>query len=473
MTFSSSREPRLLKALAILAVHGMGALAALGAERPNIVFFFCDDLRSDALGYMGHPFAHTPHLDGLSARGVTFHQAFATTAICITSRANVLTGQYAAKTGLRHGDLRKRALTREELDQTYLVPLAAAGYRMGYVGKWHCGEVPKGIFDYNAAFDGQGQFLKPDGSGTHLTRQIGDHAIEMIREDDGRPFFLCVGFKAPHVQDSGKPSIYPFDRELTGHLYRDTPIPRPALDSPSFFSGQPDFIKRSLNRQRWEQRFSSRTRYETSVRGYFRLVSGVDHAVGRVLAALKDTGKDRETVIVFASDHGVYLGARGLAGKWLPHEPSIRIPLVVYDPRSPVSSRGSRDAMVLTIDLAPTFLDLAGVPVPDAMQGRSLVPLLEGSEVAGWRTSFFYEHHFAPHMIPATEAVRTERWKYIRYLNSDPLHEELYDLQSDPLEERNLIGSADYEFIHQRMEQTWEKLKTEAQGKKTAVPAGS
>ncbi|MFH1738928.1 MAG: sulfatase/phosphatase domain-containing protein, partial [bacterium] len=192
---------------------------------------------------------------------------------------------------------------------------------------------------------------------------------------------------------------------------------------------------------RWETRFSSPELYQKSVKGYYRLISGVDQAVGRILSLLETLNLLDNTVILFTSDNGFFLGEKGLAGKWLMYEESIRTPLLIWDPRLPEDLRGKRrPEMTLNVDIAPTLLALAGVDVPLSMQGRDLVPLTTGKSIP-WRTEWFYDHLFVHQRIPKTEGIRTERWKYIRYIDQDPIVEELYDLQSDSLEERNLVGS--------------------------------
>ena len=173
------------------------------------------------------------------------------------------------------------------------------------------------------------------------------------------------------------------------------------------------------------------------MKSYYRLITEVDAVVGRIREQLRAVHADDNTVIVYTGDNGFYLSEHGLAGKWFMHEESIRTPLVVYDPRLPGALRGKRrDEMTLNIDIAPTLLSLAGAPAPQ-MQGRDLVPLLHGAP-AGWRTEWFYEHLYDFDWIPKTEGVRTESAKYTRYINTEPLFEEFFDLTSDPLEERNL-----------------------------------
>ena len=197
-------------------------------------------------------------------------------------------------------------------------------------------------------------------------------------------------------------------------------------------------VQRSEGRRRWAVRFATPELYQASVANYYRLITEVDMTVGRLRKALERMGAGQNTVIVYSSDNGFYLGEHGLAGKWLMHEESIRTPLIVHDPRRPAGERGlRREEMTLNIDIAPTLLDAAGVDAPPQMQGRSLYRLLEGKS-AGWRQEFFYEHNFNHAWIPQTEGVRTERWKYTRYITVRPEFEELFDLERDPMEERNL-----------------------------------
>jgi len=195
--------------------------------------------------------------------------------------------------------------------------------------------------------------------------------------------------------------------------------------------------------------------YQHSVKSYYRLVSGVDRVVGRIVARLEEKGLADNTIILYTGDNGFYLGERGFAGKWFPHEVSMRVPLVVYDPRLPAAERGSRrDEPVLSIDLAPTMLAMAGVAVPSAMQGRSLTPLVEG-ETPEWRTEFFYEHLFKHRTIPCSEAVRDSRYKYIRYVESEPLCEELYDLEKDSDEAHDLAKDPAHAATLERMREKW------------------
>jgi arylsulfatase A-like enzyme len=198
------------------------------------------------------------------------------------------------------------------------------------------------------------------------------------------------------------------------------------------------------------------------VKGYYRLVTGIDRVVGRLRAALQERGLADTTAIVYSGDNGFFLGEYGLAGKWTPHEASIRVPLLVYDPRLPEGARGrTRPEMALNIDVAPTLLAFAGLGPSASMQGQSLLPLVSG-ESPEWRSDFFYEHLFEHPRIPKMEGVRTELWKYIRYVDSDPLIEELYDLRGDPQELDNLAGRKEWVPALTRLRESWSQWQKRA-----------
>jgi len=442
---------------------------AAQAERPNIIFLLTDDQRWDTLGAMGNDIIQTPNVDRLADEGVVFDNCFVTTSICMTNRACIFTGQYAA----RHGVWSFRTnFTEAQLAQTYPGMLKKAGYYLGFIGKWGVGKPPDGLFDYNRGWPGQNRYLNvQDGKFRHLTSIMSDQAIEFLDSiPDRKPFCLSFSFKAPHCQDgppsrflddpkfkglyARHPSQFFYDPKLTP-LYRDAVIPPAPLSDPAFFDALPEFLRASENRVRWEIRFATPEMYQESVKAYYRLISGVDRVVGRIVEKLKQTGLADNTIILYTGDNGFYLGERGFAGKWYPHEVSIRVPLVVYDPRLPEQRRGTRrDETVLSIDLAPTMLDMAKVEAPEAMQGSSLVPLVAG-EKPEWRTEFFYEHLFKHVRIPCTEAVRDPQYKYIRFVDSEPLYEELYDLASDPDEAHNLAGKPEHAATLERMREKW------------------
>jgi len=201
--------------------------------------------------------------------------------------------------------------------------------------------------------------------------------------------------------------------------------------------------------------------YQESVKGYYRLIAGIDDSVKQIRNELKKLKLDDNTVIVFMGDNGFFLGEHGLAGKWFAHEESIRVPLIIYDPRMKSKDEGKvRGEIALNIDIAPTILDLAGEKVPKEMQGRSLLPLLKNQN-KNWRKDFFYEHLFDHPAIPKSIGVRTENWKYIRYPGEKAVFEELYDLKKDPLEEKNLSTNKTFQFVLKKLRRRCDELKNE------------
>ncbi|MEW6236534.1 MAG: sulfatase [Candidatus Omnitrophota bacterium] len=444
-------------ALPCIAVWGKAAADA--PSRPNIVFLLTDDQRWDALGCMGNSIIQTPNLDQLAAEGTLFTHNFCTTSICMSSRASLFTGLYTRCHGIDDFSL---PLPPERFAYTYPALLRKAGYRTGFIGKWGLGgKLPAEEFDYFEGFEGQGKYFHEiDGKQVHLTKILGDKALDFIKGcSNDKLFCLSVSFKAPHVQDEDhRQFLYEPDLE---ELYQKDQIPLPKTADDKFFQEQSEFVQKSEGRIRWDKRFATPEMRQTSVKGYYRLVTGVDRVLGKLRAALQEAGLSDNTVIVFTSDNGFYLGEHGLAGKWLMHEESIRTPLIIFDPRQDAEQRGRKiSAMTLNIDAAPTLLDLAGVEIPSFLQGRSLLPLLR-NEKMDWRQEWFYEHFFGYQgKIPRTVGIRTDRWKYVRYIDPDPAVEEFYDIQDDPLEENNLIAVSEYQPLIGAMRdrvQAWEK----------------
>ncbi|WP_372639054.1 sulfatase [Fodinibius sp.] len=436
--------------------------------RPNILLVFVDDLDHEPLGFMGNEIIQTPNIDQLAAEGVAFRNAFAVTATCITSRGTLMTGQYAARTGIYFDQF--DGFTEEQAAMSFPAQLRQSGYHTGYVGKWHLGRFREGMFDDDRAYDGQGQFWSeayPPERGSHLTDRLGNQAVDMIHDAPaGKPFAMTVGFKAPHVQDGFHP-VEPYPASpATAVLYERDEIPAPPLSDSAFFESQPDFLQQSLNRVRWDYRLGppESLNFQRSMRRYYRMVTGVDRQLGKMMQALRETGRLENTIIVFTSDHGMYLGDRGFAGKWLGHDTAIRIPLIVRDPGLREAEVGTnREQMVLMVDLLPTFLDWAGLSPPEEVQGSSFAPIVGGQDPPDWRSEFFYEHHSFADRIPRSEGVRTERYKYLRYLDSEPLYEELYDLKKDPDESNNLADDPEYADLLRQMRDKWEQWQKEVQ----------
>jgi len=457
MTSALSRREFLATAAAGALAAQASRAGAAPAKRPNILFLLTDDQRWDAVGYAGNPIIQTPNLDKLATDGVNFTRSYVTTSICMASRASILTGQYTSKHGI---DDFAKPLDSAQFAQTYPALLREAGYFTGFVGKWGLGgPLPEEGFDYFDGFSGQGHFFQEvDGETRHLTGLLGESTVKAMRACPGdQPFCLSVSFKAPHVQDQD-PKQYLYDPVLAD-LYEDDEIPPAPASDPDYVASLPDFIRESEGRRRWEMRFATPEAYQTSVKGYYRLMTGVDRAVGTMTAALEELGLADNTIIIFTSDNGILNGEHGLAGKWFMYEESIRIPLFIHDPRLPAAARGrSVDAQALSIDFAPTMLAMAGLPTPAGMQGESLTPFLEGAPDT-WRESWYYEHHFGSRgrevRIPANEGVHTGDWKYVRWVDEEPLFEQLFDLRNDPHEMHNLAGDPDQAARLEAMRAQW------------------
>jgi arylsulfatase A-like enzyme len=426
------------------------------APRPNILFLLSDDLRWDGLGCTGNSFARTPNLDALAARGTLFRNHFVTTSICCVSRASILSGQYARRHGINDF---VTPFTPAAFAKTYPALLRAAGYRTGFIGKFGVGEqMPEREFDYWRGFPGQGHYFQK-GDPTHITKRMADQALEFLSDADRRPFCLSVSFKAPHCEDNAKREFPPDPRDEG--LFAGVTFPVPATAAEKFYRELPGFVQHSEGRVRWERRFATPEMFQKTVADYYRLATGMDREIGRILAALKERGAVDDTLVVFTSDNGFFFGERGMAGKWLMYEPSIRVPLVIADPRAPATARGrAEEAMSLNVDFAPTLLDYAGIAAPAATQGRSLRPLVRGEKVT-WRDEWFYEHLTLPKIIPPCEGVRTDRWKYLRWVGVDPAVEELYDLKADPSEEHNLVANPQHRRTLDGLRSSWVRLRQE------------
>lgn len=423
----------LVLALAALC----GPLAAQSENRPNILLVITDDQRADHLGLL-HPHLKTPHLDTLAETGVRFEDAFVTTSICAASRASILTGRFERTHGFTFG---KPPLARRFTDSSWPRLLRQAGYRTGHIGKFGVKVergVQKELYDVFKT-SGAPYWKKRDGRRRHLTDITGDDALAFIENHEGNgPWCLTVSFNAPHAHDSN-PRQYVWPEAEDG-LYDDVVVAPPPHSEPAFFARHPPFIKKSLNRIRWKWRFDDEDKRQRMTKGYWRMITGVDRNIGRIRQAIERRGQADDTVVIFISDNGYFLGDRGFAGKWLPYEDSLRVPLIVNDPRPGAMKTGTRRQISLNIDVASTICEYAGVEAPAGYQGESLAPLVRG-ESPKWRDAFFFEHLMGHKDIPKLEGIRTSRYKYARFFEQDPPHEELYDLGQDPGETRNLVRS--------------------------------
>ncbi len=468
--------------LALLALCLMIA-SPVSAQRPNFVVILVDDLRWDELGAAGHPYLQTPNVDRLAREGARFRNAFVTTPLCSPSRASFLTGQYAHTHGIV--DNVDRSVASHRL-VTFPRLLQGAGYETAFIGKWHMGndDSPRPGFDHWVSFKGQGRYLDPElmeGGRTavakgYITDLLNARASEFVRRPRQKPFVLYLAHKAVHpnslqrddgsVEPIGTEEFVPAERHRG--LYRDVAIPR----RESFGKapvGKPALLRRIGD---LPPLGPATVTDDATILGRQRALSAVDDGVGAILDALKSVGQLENTVIVFAGDNGYFYGEHGLSEeRRLAYEESARIPLVMWGPTR-IAPQRAPDGFALNIDVAPTLLDLAGVPVPPEMEGRSLVPVLRGT-ATDWRTAFVIEY-FTDRVFPRVltmgyQAIRTERWKYIHYTELEGM-DELYDLAADPNEMRNVIGDPAREADLRALKQELGRLVRP--GKTTPAPEG-
>ncbi|MGR3810526.1 sulfatase-like hydrolase/transferase [Jiulongibacter sp. NS-SX5] len=416
-------------------------------QKPNIIFILTDDQRFDALGYAGNPYVTTPEMDQLAAQGTYFSNAMVTTPICAASRASILTGMMERQ----HNFNFQTGNVREQYMQTsYPKILKENGYKTAFYGKY--GVRYNGLehqfddyesYDRNTAYpDKRGYYYKTIGQDTvHLTRYTGQQAIDYIKKTpSNQPFCLSLSFSAPHAHDPAEDQY--FWQQESDELLNDVSIPRADLSTDSFFEALPDIVRQGFNRIRWTWRYDSPEKYEHSLKGYYRMISGIDREIGKIRAELKAKGIDQNTVIILMGDNGYFLGERQLAGKWLMYDNSIRVPLIIFDPRT--DHKGKNEAFALNIDVPPTILDLAGITSPSAYQGKSLLPLIADKKAVFQRDTVLIEHLWEFEHIPPSEGLRTQKRKYLRYINDKSL-EELYDLENDPQEIKNLAHDPAYQ----------------------------
>ena len=441
--------------------NGQGNLNTNISHRPNIIFILTDDQRWDALGVMGNSILKTPHLDKIANQGILFKNAYVTTSICCVSRASILSGKYEYSHNIHDFST---DMSKETVDQTFPHLLKEAGYYAGFIGKYGIGTRPPST-DYNFWFNTEeGGKMQPDymqtysnGRRLHDTDTI-DNAIQTFLNGVGTksPFYLSISFKAPHEQD-GNPPTY-FTQPGYEKMYSDVQIPYPITANDSYWNSFPDFFRTDKNfgRQRWKGLFGSPELFQENMKNYYRLITGVDAVIGKLMNKLEALQIADNTIIVFMGDNGMSLGEKGIEGKWYGQEESIRVPLIIKDPRSADKIKQYKAGqMALNIDIAPTILSMAGLPVPTQMQGMNLMDVVSGKTAE--RTDFFYQHYFlgSPN-IPKVEGVVTKDIKYMKFIEHD--YEELYDILHDPHEIDNLVNNPNYKNQLKEMRKKYLKL---------------
>lgn len=454
---------------ALVAVAIPAPVLAEESKPPNIVFFFTDDQTTSTIGCYGNPIVRTPHIDSLAEEGVRFENMFVSHSICWVSRTTILSGLVGRSYGTPENPDQARP---DAVETLYSDLLRDRGYRTGYYGKWHA-KMPKGwkAEDHFDEFEaiGRNPFYKPqpDGSLRHETDLIVDRGIEFIKnQPKDKPFALNLWFNACHAEDADRrPGIgmFPWPQGTDG-MYEDIEIYPPRLNDPAIFDAQPDFLKTTINRERYFWRWNTPEKYQTNIRAYYRMVTGIDNAIGRFREALEAAGLAENTIIVYSADNGYHMGNRGFAGKWSHYEESLRVPLIVHDPRLPETKRGQiTDAIALNVDLPATFLDWAGAEIPDRYQGHSIAPIVDGTQPANWRTESFHEHFAVRNRIPAFEGIRNAKYKYVRYFDHGD-YEFLHDLEKDPDELENLVGDPAYDDVLEEMRKRTDERVAEVGG---------
>lgn len=434
-------------------------LTAIASERLNVVVLYADDWRHDTLGCAGHPVVKTPRLDQLAQESLRFTHNCVTTSICGVSRATLFTGQWMS----RHGNFAFNEF-KTPWAETYPGLLRENGYWVGHIGKWHNGKFPAEHFDFGRSYAGKHFIKDQNGSEIHVTKKNEQDALAFLSErPKDKPFCLTLAFFATHAED-GHPKQYLFQPESEA-LYQDVTIPVPKTATDEHFKRLPPFVGNEKNegRRRWHWRFDSPEKYQQYMKAYYRLATEVDAVCGRVLDELKAQGVLDRTLVIFTTDNGYFHAEHGLADKWYPYEEAIRVPLIIRDPRMKSEHRGmTNDEFTLNVDLAPTILGATGIAAPPRMQGRDISSLYLAANNVEWRQEFFYEHAIIKNVdfIPSSTALVRKDAKYLYW--PDFKHEELFDLKSDPLEERNLAADSAYKARLVELRTKYEQLRDAA-----------
>ncbi|MCL5065806.1 MAG: sulfatase [Firmicutes bacterium] len=453
--------------------------------RPNILFIMSDDHAAHAISAYGSRINATPNLDRIAHEGMRFDNCFCTNSICAPSRATILTGMYNHENGVRTlaDKLDGRLLNFPQL-------LRSSGYQTAMIGKWHLGHGwpndPTG-FDYWNVLPGQGEYFDPPMYEMGHEVQIPGYATDIITDlslnwleqrDPNRPFLLMCHHKAPHRP--WRPD------EKHQQLYEDVDIPVPETFDDDYHTRMaaeaarmridrdltPEDLKAPVP-EGLSPEAEKAWKYQRYIKDYLRCVASIDDNVGRILDYLDANGLTENTMVIYTSDQGFFLGDHGWFDKRFMYEESLRMPFLVRYPKE--IAPGSRcSAMALNVDFAPTFLDLAGVAIPETFQGRSLRPLLQGTIPTDWQTAMYYRywmHLDSIHRVWAHYGVRTERYKLIYYYGealgstgsedrSTPKTWELFDLHDDPQELHNLYGDPTYQHIVTELKTQLSTLQT-------------
>ncbi len=426
-------------------------------EQKNVIYILTDDQRFDEMGFI-NPMINTPNIDRLANEGVHFKNTFVTTALCSPSRASILTGQYMHNHGVV--DNNKPPAEGTEFFPQYL---QQAGYETAFVGKWHMGEQasagrklddPQPGFDHWVSFAGQGEYYPVNKRGKqsllnvngvqvnqkgYITDELTDYALDWLDNRDAeKPFFLYLSHKAVHADFS------PAQRHMDLYADQSIPVPASQADTEENYAGKPMWVKNQRNS--WhgvDFPYHSSLDVQAYKMRYHRALAAVDDSLGGVLAWLEANGHAEDTIVMLMGDNGFMFGEHGLIDKRNAYEESMRVPLLAWGSGLPANH--VVEEIAANIDIAPTVLDIAGIPSPDHFEGESLYPLARGESIDEWRTDLLYEYYweFNYPSTPTTFALRTDDYKFITYHGVWDT-EELYDMKNDPQEMHNLIHDPEY-----------------------------
>ena len=486
-----------LSSLFLVVVSLAQAATSHSAEkqRPNILFIMTDDHAAHAISAYGSRINKTPHLDRLAAEGMRFDRCFAVNSICTPSRATILTGKYSHKNGVP-------VFNTFDGSQPHVARyLQQSGYYTAVVGKWHLGSEPTG-FDHYTVLPGQGLYHDPlflDRNGRrkvegYATDLITDIALEVLnKRPKDKPFFLCLHHKAPHREwspdkkhakmyediDIPEPSTLRDDYETRTDAARETTmtiarhltnrdlklVPPPEMKGPArqqWFTNVPTEVTVEVKGQSVTLKGDAllKWKYQRYIKDYLRCVASVDDNIGRVLDYLDANGLRNNTLVIYTSDQGFFLGDHGWYDKRFMYEESLKMPFIARWP-GVIRPGSEQDAITINTDFAPTFMEMAGLKVPKDMQGRSLMPLFRGKPPRNWRESMYYRYYHDPghHNTRAHYGVRTETHKLIYFWKKDQW--ECYDLQRDPQELRNIYGDPAATKTITRLKKELARLKKE------------
>lgn len=424
-------------------------------SKVNFIIVFTDDQRTNTLScYDAQCPIKTPNIDRIADEGVRFTNGFVPTPICGVSRPCLLSGQYMSHHGVKRF---QNSLSSDVWEQSYPQQLKNAGYYLGLYGKYGFGVTKEQIASFNQydASTSQGPaFRNYKGKKLHDTEWLTQMTRNFLDSvPNGQPFCLQLNYKEPHPtsvpapEDEGTLANYQFKRQLT--------------DTPEEHSKLPKFVQDGYNSRSYDTMFGTDEKLQTYLGHYYEKIKGVDRSIGEITRMLEEKGIADNTVIIYLSDHGTHFGEKQMGAKWSPYEQSLRIPFLVYDPRT--KERGVvSDALVLNIDVAPTLLEMAGVQVPETMDGTSLKSLIYGKNT-DWRNHFFFEHFVSPTRpiyIPRNDGVRTKTTKYARWIDLDPVVEEFYDLAKDKMESHNVINDPAYAKQIEESRQLFKEWRT-------------